>query len=349
MKCSPVEVTTHNMYFHEEASIFTMHSNGRLVATGGGDKDIRLWTVSREDMRSSDFCYTTAVDTSVRIAFHAVLSGHQRGVNCVRFSGDLLASCSDGGEVMVWDGDMPTVVRRLDGDDAYELVWGCGHLFVGFASGNISVFRISVEEEACENSKSMSGCVKPYLVERSARRMSATCVQRIRCHSDVVQGLAFNAQLGLLTSLSKDRTGKTFAFSDRLEQIEHMEHLGKDRLFSTGRGFFRRLSYSLDGRLLYLACCASNSVIVLHYPFRTEHVYGRIGPLDSEPLKIVCGEQHVLVATKKSLYVFAGCELLFCINNVCFMAVTDGCIVDGVCLLSSLDGFLASVRMRDGL
>lgn len=328
---SPIEVTTHNLYFHEEASVFTMHSNGRFIATGGGDKDIRLWTLEKDSPKNKEFCYSTAVSTSVRLRYHSVLSGHKRGVNCARFCGDLLASCSDGGEVIVWSNGVANVVRRPDGDDAYEVVWGAGHLFVGFSSGNISVFRIAAE--------GLSG--------GDGRGVSAVQVQRIKCHNDVIQGLAFNDSFGLLTSLSKDRTGRTFVFTDKLTQIEHMEYLDKDRLFSAGRGFFRRLSYSPDGRLLYLVCCHSNTVVVLQYPFRMEHVYARIGPLNSEPLRIICDGERLFVVTRKSLYLFVRQMLVFCVDNISFMAVTDGCVVDGVCFLSSLDGFLASLRMGE--
>ncbi|CAD26432.1 CHROMATIN ASSEMBLY FACTOR 1 P60 SUBUNIT [Encephalitozoon cuniculi GB-M1] len=351
----PIEVTTHNLHFHEEASIFTMHGNDKFIATGGGDKDIRLWRVERNAPKGGDFCYTTAINSSMKIKYHSVLSGHHRSVNCVRFDGDLLASCSDGGEVILWIKGRPYVVKRIDGDDAYELAWGNRHLFVGFSSGSILVYQVDLAaglldatggEDENDPNLGASDAESCHVEEKGhlqGEGISAKLVQRIKCHGDIIQGLAFNHRFGLLTSLSKDRTGKTFLFTDRLTQIEKMEYVDGDRLFSVGRGFFRRPSYSPDGKLLYLPCCRSNSVVVLHYPFRTEHMYATIGPLDSEPLKVMCSGDRVLIATKKSLYVFLGETPLFCVDNITFMAITDGCFFDGACFVSSLDGFLSSL------
>ncbi|KAG5860553.1 hypothetical protein KMI_01g01940 [Encephalitozoon hellem] len=350
-KWYPIEVTTHNLHFHEEASIFTMHGNEKFIATGGGDRDIRLWRVEKDVSKGTDFCYTTAIDSSIKIKYHTVLSGHHRSVNCVRFNGDVLASCSDGGEVILWEKERPYVVRRIDGDDAYELVWGCGHLFVGFSSGNILVYQVvSNNESDATNATNEGGSNEASDSEsfsgKDKQGVSARLVQKIKCHEDIVQGLAFNNRFNVLTSLSKDRTGKTFLFTDKLVEIEKMEYYDNDKLFSTGRGFFRRLSYSPDGKLLYLVCCRSNSVVVLHYPFRMEHVYATIGPFDSEPLKVVCERDKVFVTTKKSLYMIAHNRLGFCVDNISFMTITDGHVFDGICFLSSLDGFVSSVRMK---
>lgn len=356
----PVEVTTHNLYFHEDASVFTMDGNGGLVATGGGDKDIRLWRVEKGSPKDKDFCYTTAASSSVRMKYHGVLSGHRRSVNCVRFAGDLLASCGDGGEVIVWGGEAPHVARKMDGDDAYEVVWGNGHLFVGLSSGSIAVYRVDVQrasERSGEEDKGdlgQDGCGRSLLDDEggggygdAGTRVSSALVQSVKAHADVIQGLAFNDRFGLLTSLGKDRVGKTFLFDTRLVEIEKMEHMGDDKVFSAGKGFFRRLCYSPDGKLLYLACCRSSSVVVLHYPFRMEHVYATIGPLDSEPLKIMCSGNRLFVGTRKSLYVFVEQKAVLCVNNISFMAITDGCVFEGVCFVSSLDGFLSSLRMRE--
>ncbi|KAM0671299.1 hypothetical protein CWI42_091260 [Ordospora colligata] len=339
----PVEVTTHNLYFHEEASVFTMDTNGKLIATGGGDNEIRLWRVEKSNMDGTEFRYTTALNSSVKIVYDSVLSGHKRGVNCVRFNGDLLASCSDGGEVIIWVSKVPHMIKRIDGDDAYEAVWGRDHLFVGFSSGHVLVYKVRHYGMHKDVNASMNDSNVINAVEEC---IDVQMIQKIQCHNDVVQGLAFNNCFGLLTSLGKDRIGKTYVFRDKLVEVEHMDEMNGEKMFSTGRGFFRRLSYSPDGKLLYLASCSSNSVIVLHYPFRIEHVYARIGPLDSEPLRIVCDGDKLYVATRKRLYMFVKQELVLCVDNISFMAITDGCVFDGICFLSSLDGFLCSLRVR---
>ncbi|ADM12058.1 chromatin assembly factor 1 subunit P60 [Encephalitozoon intestinalis ATCC 50506] len=349
-KWYPIEVTTHNLHFHEEASIFTMHGNEEFIATGGGDKDIRLWRVEKSASKNKDFCYTTAANSSIKIRYHTVLSGHHRSVNCVRFQGDLLASCSDGGEVILWSGEKPHVVRRIDGDDAYELVWGNGHLFVGFSSGNILVYQVTLNNESLRgdenHSNSRASKDEDEKKKDWSQEISTKLVQKVQCHGDIIQGLAFNHRFGVLTSLSKDRTGRTFVFTDKLVAIEKMEYVDGERLFTAGRGFFRRFSYSPDGKLLYLACCKSNTVAVLHYPFRMEHMYGTMGPFDSEPLRIMCDENKVFIATKKNLYVFADQKLEFCVENISFMTITDGWVFDGICFLCSLDGFLSSLSMK---
>ena len=96
-----------------------------LLASCGGDKEIKLWEVREDADGAPDVRH---VDT---------LTAHSKTVNCVRFSpgGDMLASGGDTGEVILWrpgsstnaHGDATTwrtsAVLRGHSDDVQDLAW----------------------------------------------------------------------------------------------------------------------------------------------------------------------------------------------------------------------------------
>ncbi|EPR78627.1 hypothetical protein SLOPH_1069 [Spraguea lophii 42_110] len=42
-------ITVHNLYFHDNASIYTIDSYKNIIVTGGGDKSIRIWRIYKND------------------------------------------------------------------------------------------------------------------------------------------------------------------------------------------------------------------------------------------------------------------------------------------------------------
>ena len=73
------------------------HPTEPVLATGAADSNVHLWRVSPTGAVEFIFC----------------LSGHQKGVNVVRFSpnGECIASASDDGLVVVWYRN-PTTTKR---------------------------------------------------------------------------------------------------------------------------------------------------------------------------------------------------------------------------------------------
>ena len=77
-------------------------TDGRVLATGSGDHNVRLWDVA----------------TCERLA---TLDGHLSGVTDVCFSpdGKLIASCGDDRTVRIWDAASYSLLCTLSGHDGY--------------------------------------------------------------------------------------------------------------------------------------------------------------------------------------------------------------------------------------
>ncbi|MCA9750336.1 MAG: hypothetical protein KC414_14600, partial [Romboutsia sp.] len=57
-----------------------------------------------------------------------------------------LAACSDSGRVILYYKDQMQIIRKDDGDDAYELCWNDNKLIIGFSSGNIEIYEIDIQK-----------------------------------------------------------------------------------------------------------------------------------------------------------------------------------------------------------
>ncbi|EOB14836.1 WD repeat-containing protein [Nosema bombycis CQ1] len=357
----PLEVTTHNLYFHEQSSIFSVDSHLDHLATGGGDGFVRLWKVITSPTSLNSFKYCTALDSSTKIEYISDIHSHSKTVNCVRFNskGDL-ASCSDGGRVIVTYNDKTFSIRNLDGVDIYDLVWTNDFLVVGTSNGTIEMYSIKNQFKKVLNRK---------------------------IHSDIIQSQAYSPIHKLLVTVSKDSSSclmeviydeeiqskaqgeakETRGEAQEIKVKETQENKPQenirpqentkittpsiklldrfDKFFSTTRGFYRRLSFSSDGKFLYLVSCKANTLVVLSYPFRDEHVFCKIGPLDSEVVKVI-DQNYFFVVTKKSVYIFSkSWELKSCVENITFKSTTDGTYCCGLLFVSSLDGFISSIKI----
>lgn len=96
LKCSKIqEIVAHS----SKVNCVTLGKNsGRVMATGGQDKKVNLWTIEKPN------CIMT-------------LSGHTSGVECVQFnkSEELIAAGSSSGCLKVWNLEQCKIVRTLSG------------------------------------------------------------------------------------------------------------------------------------------------------------------------------------------------------------------------------------------
>ncbi|WUR03975.1 putative chromatin assembly factor 1 subunit [Vairimorpha necatrix] len=191
----PIEVSTHNLYFHEEASIFSLDSFDDSVATGGGDGVVRLWKLQLDEMTHLDYKYTTALNSSIKFIYKSDIIVHNKAVNCVRFNKQgILASSSDSGKVII-NYNKTKVLRDSDGLDCYEIMWIDDKLLVGLSNGKIEEYY--VDREDVERSK----MVKTYSV-----------------HGDIIQGMSYNEKYKLIMTFSKDRTSKILDYELKEEK-----------------------------------------------------------------------------------------------------------------------------------
>ncbi|KAK6090552.1 hypothetical protein P3W45_000275 [Vairimorpha bombi] len=323
----PIEVTTHNLYFHEEASIFSIDSFSGLIATCGGDNIVRLWNIkhSTDNIKNdSEFRYTTALNSSIKIEYVSDIKGHNKSVNCVRFNETgWLASASDGGKIIVSFSDKSGVIRDPDGLDCYEVVWNKSILYVGLSNGHVEIYDISFIDD-----------------------FEFKLIRSFNPHTDIIQGMAYNPKYNLILTISKDKSSKLFLCNENMELLEKYTNFNNEKLFSVGRSFFKRICFSKNGDLAFLCNVKQNSVLVYHSPFRSPHWIYKLGPFNSEPVKILENGKFLFILTKKSLYIYQDSDLLICVDNMCFKSATDATVTDNIIFISSLDGFVSSLKWK---
>lgn len=376
-KTEKIEVTTHNLQFHEQASIFSIDHCGQLIATAGGDTDVRIWSIATPELAIEQFTYKNALTANIKITYMCTLDGHSKTVNCVRFSQKFLASCSDGGNVLVYklnelQKNLGYSAKFSDGDDVYDMVWNGDLLFMAQASGNVSVYRIEeietdfvaqLGEKDTTSVKCEDEDTRPVIDVESERHplkkravitkiqekqsINATLLQTIKAHSDVVQGIAYCKKHNVLATQSKDRSLKLFTYDTKLKLHCKIDQHLSEKFISIGRSFFKRLSFIKDDFLFVAGCVYKNCnwVYVVVYPF-TE-IYKKIGPFDSTVQKIIEWNDLVIVLTKRSAYALKDNGCVFSVKNITFRGITDATIVNDSLMISSLDGFLSSIRIAE--
>lgn len=106
-----LQAKTLALHWHEGARpIYTLDTqNGAdRLATGGGDNNVRIWRL----VRNSEGC---------SVEYLSSISKHTQAINCVRFSpnGELLATCSDDGTIMIWQ-KSDHIVKEFGSEDQDE-------------------------------------------------------------------------------------------------------------------------------------------------------------------------------------------------------------------------------------
>lgn len=324
----PVEVTTHNLYFHEESPIFSVDGHQNVIATCGSDRTIRLWKVHFGDANYSTNVYRTAANSSIGIEHYSDITGFNRAVNSVRIQKNdlelILAGCSDGGRVGVYKGGILATIRYEDGDDAYDLLWENDLLFVGFSSGNIEIFRIM------ENDGSSQDLDKQQIV--------AKLICKYKASSTTIQGLAYNKKEDVLAVHSLDKRIILLKWDG--ESICHLSEM-KEKIDSS-RSLFKRICF--DDRRLFVFT-KNNTVSAYIHPFTSDFCQMKIGPLDSGVVKAVSHGDVLVVCTRNSVYLFKGETFILSVLNACFMTITDAFVMNGTVFISSMDGFIATIRL----
>ncbi|PAA55095.1 hypothetical protein BOX15_Mlig010883g4, partial [Macrostomum lignano] len=219
------------------------------LATGGRDNRVQLWKLP------------AAGDAVVE--FLSSLRRHEKPVNVVRFSPDqrLLASGSDDATVLLWarqevQPELPapsaadeddlvcketwTVWRALRAhlEDVYDLGWMPDSM--GLVSGSVD-----------------RSIVRWNLAKEQQRTI-------VREHAHFVQGIACDPLGRLVATQSSDRTVRVYGCSARAvviakcvrnteqQQQQQQQQSNNYRLFAddSWKSFFRRLSFSPDGKVL---------------------------------------------------------------------------------------------------
>ncbi|KAG6591137.1 chromatin assembly factor 1 subunit B-like protein [Phytophthora cinnamomi] len=169
-----------------------------LLATGGADKEIKLWRVGAK---------ADAEAEAVELDFVFSLSGHDRSVNCVRFSpnGAFLASASDDTSIILWSkpktaGDDWRWDRISSLSDVGRTILSLGH------KGDITDLSWSPDSAFLCSSSVDNRCVI-WDVEKG------DVAERRKDHTQYVQGVAWDPLNEFLVTEGNDRTCRVYSLS----------------------------------------------------------------------------------------------------------------------------------------
>ncbi|TDH68685.1 hypothetical protein CCR75_003757 [Bremia lactucae] len=170
-----------------------------ILATGGADKEIKLWRIGcLEDTHNKE---------DVALEFIFSLSGHDRSINCVRFSpnGTYLASASDDTSIILW------TKPKTAGDDwrwgqisslsaVDRTILSLGH------RGDITDLSWSPDSAFLASSSVDNRCVI-WDVEKGE------VAERRKDHAQYVQGVAWDPLNEFIVTASNDRTCRVYSLS----------------------------------------------------------------------------------------------------------------------------------------
>eukprot|EP00644_Phytophthora_capsici_P013338 jgi/Phyca11/8530/fgenesh1_pm.PHYCAscaffold_29_\ len=172
-----------------------------VLATGGADKEIKLWCVGESDDPEAQ------TNGNVSLDFIFSLSGHDRSVNCVRFSpnGSYLASASDDTSIILWTkpktaGDDWRWDQISSLSDVGRTILSLGH------KGDITDLSWSPDSAFLVSSSVDNRCVI-WDVEKG------DVAERRKDHTQYVQGVAWDPLNEFIVTEGNDRTCRVYSLS----------------------------------------------------------------------------------------------------------------------------------------
>ena len=167
-----------------------------LLATGGADKEIKLWRVTEN-----------VALKNVELEFVFSLSGHDRSINCVRFSpnGAYLASASDDTSIILWTkpktaGDDWRWDQISSLSDVGRTILSLGH------KGDITDLSWSPDSSFLCSSSVDNRCVI-WDVDKG------DVAERRKDHTQYVQGVAWDPLNEFIVTEGNDRTCRVYSLS----------------------------------------------------------------------------------------------------------------------------------------
>ncbi|KAI8127651.1 hypothetical protein FF38_03209 [Lucilia cuprina] len=385
MKCKIPEISWHNRdpVLSVDIQPTTNASNNYYrLASGGTDAHVLIWY-----MKST----SSGEHGDIELDLAADLTRHQRAVNVVKWSpnGELLASGDDESVVFIWklksdseplnildptneqDKEVWITLKVLRGhmEDIYDLSWSPNSLFLVSGSVDNSAMVWDVQK-----GKSMA---------------------ILNDHKGFVQGVAWDPKNQYIATLSTDRYLRIFDIQSKkvLYRVskgtlpvpeDNNLHGKRMRLFhdDTLQTFFRRLSFTPDGKLL-LTPAGVTDYDGCTRPLNTTYAFSRYG-FRQPAIVLPCPDQYTVavkccpllfklrpfnadknppvvplpyrmifaVATKSSVYFYDTQQKqpFALISNIHYTRLTDiTWSNDGrIVVVSSTDGFCSLITFEEG-
>ncbi|KAG7792686.1 hypothetical protein KL910_000926 [Ogataea haglerorum] len=195
-----IEAAIHTLHWHDNnlpiysldiqrTNVPTTGTRSARVATGGGDNNVRIWRINYTETKVESVEYLSS------------LTKHTQAVNCVRFnpSGDMLASASDDGTIMIWCLSDKIIKEFGNEDDDMKESW---YLETSYRSSTLSeIYDISWSPDSkyiCCGS--MDNITRIFSVATGA------LIRQIAEHNHYVQGVTWDPRNEYICSQSADRS-----------------------------------------------------------------------------------------------------------------------------------------------
>ncbi|KAJ3308002.1 hypothetical protein HDU76_004190 [Blyttiomyces sp. JEL0837] len=185
----------------------------RRFATAGGDKNVRIWRLIEEEGQPP------------KVEFLSNLDRHTAVVNCVRWSpsGNMLASCGDGGCIFLWYHDESRVKEStLDQSDIANVENWRVYLMYKVPGADADLYDLAWSpDETCV----LVGCT-----DHKARVWNIKenkCIFVIDGHTNFVQGVAWDPLDQIIATQSRDRHLHLFSRSSVSGTTSKFQLLGK--------------------------------------------------------------------------------------------------------------------------
>jgi chromatin assembly factor 1 subunit B len=337
------------------------HQLKRLV-TGGGDNNIRIWHLHIRDGNAPTIDYVST------------LRKHTQAVNVVRFNsrGDLLATASDDGTLMLWRRS-PTIIKDLEDDEDDNPVesW---QVVCQVRSSTSEINDICWSPDDCFIvTGSMDNVMRIYKLSYGSK-ISASVVASSSEHSHYIQGVYWDPLNQYIVSQSADRSVNIYTFSDTGLKLQQKlnKHNNHHLYYSeTLQSFFRRLCFSPDGGIILTPAGMDDQENPIVYVFTRNNLGTpsfKITGLNKPAIAIAFNPIKYLsqpglfnlpykyifaIATKDSIVLYSTEKLqpIGYVTNLHYSTITDlKWDFDGSkIVVSSADGFCSVVTVETGL
>ncbi|KAK6197393.1 WD40-repeat-containing domain protein [Scheffersomyces amazonensis] len=269
-----MNASTITVHWHDDnqpiySATFQPGVEGSRLVTGGGDNNIRIWSINHKHIETSQS--NGQVQPNTNVEYLSTLRKHTQAVNIVRFNkaGTLLASAGDDGTVMIWQMSNQ-IIRDFESqgdneeDDDVKESWRV-ILQLRSSMSEINDICWSPNDEYIVTG-SMDNTLRIYQLDFqdiSNHRLNGKLVYTFKNHSHYIQGVTWDPQNDFIASQSSDRSVVIYkiihAPDGTIKDVKYSNKLLKyNNHFmyypETLQSFFRRLNFSPDGSLLITPC-----------------------------------------------------------------------------------------------
>lgn len=186
---------TLTLHWHEDSRpIYTVDTqkNSNRLATGGGDNNVRIWRYVKDPDNGE----------ISSIEYLSSISKHTQAINCVRFNptGELLATSSDDGTIMIWERS-DQIVKEFGQDDDEDVKESWIIKVACFSNSMSEIYDICWSPD----SKYICCGLMDNII-RIFNTKTGSMIKQIAEHNHYVQGVTWDPLGEYICSQSVDRS-----------------------------------------------------------------------------------------------------------------------------------------------